>query len=468
MIETLSRWFTDYQSVVIFIYALVFYTMGISVLVHSRNYSRLILAKSLPWLGAFAIVHAFFQWGDVFIHPLLKIMGDQNEIILVALQMVILAISYSILFQFGIELLRPYARGWHFAPVFPLFFFLVWLLGPFTIGFSLISDFKQWSVFVNVISRYWICLPATLTAVLGLVKQYELQVKPMKIPGIETMFRVAASALSSYGVLSGFIVPKAAFFPANIINNVSFTRDLIFPPSIFRAMTGILLLYAFFRILEIFDIETSHLIRSMEEAQVIANERERIARDLHDGALQQVYATGLMAQSLKKRVSQENQKEVNRLIITINLAIQQLQSFLRRQTPSKDTIDLPGAVSGIVDQFRPHLQIDTFIDTTNLPALTLDQTRHVLALVNEAFSNVVRHAKSDRMEVHLGFNGQHLMLSVRDFGTGILASAEPGFGLKNMRERARLLNSRLTFESEPGKGTRVTLEIPVEDADGKN
>ncbi len=463
MIETLSRWFNDYQSVVIFIYGLVFYTMGISVLVHSRNYSRLILAKSFPWLGVFAIVQALYQWGDIFIPPILKIMGYENEIILVALQMVILAISYSILYQFGIELLRPYDRGWHLAPVIPLFVFLVWLLGPFTIGFSLISDFKQWSAFVNVISRYWICLPATLTAVLGLIKQQRLQVKPMKIPRIDNMFRVAAGSLSAYGVLSGLVVPKAEFFPANLLNIDSFTKYMVFPPSIFRALAGIILLYAFYRILEIFDIETSHLIRTMEEAQVIANERERIARDLHDGALQQVYATGLLAQSLKKRVGQENQKEVNRLIITINLAIQQLQSFLRKQIPSKDSIDLAGALSAIIEQFRPHIQIDTFLETANLPTLTLDQMRNVSGLVNEAFSNVIRHAKSNRMEVHVNYANKHLVINIRDFGSGILTSAEPGYGLKNMRERARMLNSKLTFESEPGKGTRVTLDIPVEE-----
>jgi signal transduction histidine kinase len=437
--------------------------MGMSVLVHGRDYSRLTLAKSLPWLGVFAIIQAAYQWGDIFIPPLLKIMGFEYEIILVALQLVILAISYAILYQFGVELHRPFAKGWHFAPVIPLVFFLIWLIGPFTIGFSLISDFREWNAFVNVFSRYWICLPATLTAVLGLIKQQRLQVKPMKLPRIDNMFRVAAGSLSAYGVLSGLVVPKAEFYPANVLNIESFTRFVVFPPSIFRALAGITLLYAFYRILEIFDIETSHMIRSMEEAQVIANERERIARDLHDGALQQVYATGLLAQSLKKRVGRDHQIEVNRLIITINLAIQQLQSFLRKQTPSKNSIDLAGALSAIIEQYRPHIQIDTFLETANLPSLTLDQTRNVTALVNEAFSNVIRHANSERMEVHLKVSNRHLLINIRDFGKGILTPSEPGYGLKNMRERARLLNSKLTFESEAGKGTKVTLDIPLED-----
>ena len=102
---------------------------------------------------------------------------------------------------------------------------------------------------------------------------------------------------------------------------------MIAPPFIFRSFAGILLLYSIVRALEVFDFETDYLIQNMEEAQVIANEKERMARDLHDGALQEVYASGLLAQSLKRHISPNLQQEADRLIDTIHQAISQLREY---------------------------------------------------------------------------------------------------------------------------------------------
>ncbi|MBA4386203.1 MAG: hypothetical protein C0410_15825, partial [Anaerolinea sp.] len=224
-----------------------------------------------------------------------------------------------------------------------------------------------------------------------------------------------------------------------------------------------ILFISFTRILEIFDIETEVMIRNMEEAQVVANERERMARDLHDGALQQVYASGLLAQSLKRHVKTENREDADRLVNAINQAIDQLRDFLPRQKSDVVTVDLAGALLPKIEEARHYIQVKTTWDITTLTPLSIDQARHLAAFLNEAMSNVIRHAKSSEMEILVQYHENLLVIEVRDFGAGISPAAEQGYGLRNMRDRSKLLGAELHIESEKNLGTTVRLELSVKE-----
>jgi len=234
-------------------------------------------------------------------------------------------------------------------------------------------------------------------------------------------------------------------------------------PRFFMSIAGLVLFYSFTRLLEIFEIETEVMVRNMEQDQVVANERERMARDLHDGALQQVYASGLMAQSLKKRTKPENQGEVDRLINAINQAILQLRDFLPKKRSDVTSVDLVGALSPKIEEAKQYVKVNTTWQTDDLPPVSLDQARHLSAFLNEAISNVIRHSKSIEMEVSVKFINELLVLEIRDFGEGISSSAEQGYGLRNMRERARLLGADLQIDSERHHGTVVKLELLVKE-----
>lgn len=464
MTDNLLHWFIDYQPIVYYVYGLVFYTLGLSIMLQSRHYSRLTLAKSLPWLGGFGLTHAFYEWGEVFIPLQIQLEGAQYTAALTLIQLVFLALSFCALFQFGIEMLRPFSPRWRWVRLLPFALFIIWLVGPYMIGFSLIPDLQDWESFAIANARYFICAPACIISVIGLIHQQRTQIKPMKLPHIDSMIRVAAGALAAYGVLSGLIVTKTFFFPATIINDDSFTSVMIFPPYVYRSITGVLLLIAIVRSLEIFNIETDSLIRNIEEIQVIANESERIARDLHDGALQQVYAAGLLAQSLKRHVLPDQHQEADRLVETINQAITQLRAFLPQKPPDLKLVDLIGAITPKIEDARRYMHVDTFWDNDKIPSLSIEQTRHVTALLSEAISNAIRHAKTERIEITLNYQNNRLTMEIRDFGKGISAAAEQGFGLKNMRDRARLLGAEFSIASEKSKGTVVTLDMPVEES----
>lgn len=461
MADNLITWLIDYRPIAYYVYGLVFFTLGMTITLQSRHYSRLTLAKSLPWLGAFGISHAFYEWGEVFIPLQIESEGPQLATVLTIIQIILLAISFSALFQFGIEMLRPFSPRWRWIRLVPFAVFILWLVGPFMIGFSLIPDLYKWDAFATANAHYFICAPGSLFSVIGLIHQQRAQIKPMKLPHIDNVIRVAAGSLAAYGVLSGLIVPKTFFFPATIINHETFASVMFFPPYVYRSIAGVLLLVSIARSLEIFNIETDVMIRNMEEVQVVAYERERIARDLHDGALQQVYAAGLLAQSLKRHISTDRQKEVDRLIDTINQAIDQLREFLPKPQPDIKFVDLIGAISPKIDEAKRYTRIDTTWDITEIPALSVEQTRHVTALLSEAISNAIRHSKSEKIKISISYQNSHLVMEIRDFGKGISPSAEQGFGLKNMRDRAKLLGAEFSIESEDAKGTTVKLDMPL-------
>lgn len=464
MIESLNTFLIQYKYIFKCFYGLLFYSFGFSIFLHSRRFSRLILAKSLPWLGGFGLLTAVYEWGNVFIPLFGQLQGVQNLTVFLILQQLILALSLGSLFQFGIELLRPFSTRYRWVRLMPTFVLLVWLFGPFIIGFSLIPKFSDWISFTAGTAARFICIPASVVSTVGLIHQQRRQIKPMKLPFMDVMTRIAAGGLAAYGLFGGVFGPKSFLKPGVLLSDVSFIKTVGLDPHLFLAIAGLVLFYSFTRLVEIFDIETEVMVKNMEQEQVIANERERIARDLHDGALQQVYASGLLAQSLKKRAKPENIVEVDRLINTINQAIQQLRDFLPRKRGEVTTVDLVGALQPKIEEAKQYVQVKATWETENLPPLSIDQARHLAAFLNEAMSNVIRHSKSTEMDVKIKYLENLLTIDVRDYGEGISPAAEQGYGLRNMRERAKLLGAELTIDSEHHEGTTVRLELLVKEA----
>ncbi len=439
--------------------------MGISVLFQTRRYSRLNLARSLPWLATFGILHGLYEWGDIFIPIQLAAGGSAFEILLDGLHLIVLALSFTALFQFGVELIRPYSNKWRFLRILPIIFFSIWAVLPFVAGFIFFNNIEKWHEFANTLSRYLLCVPAFILAAVGLTLQVNIQINPLKYPQIGKMLKLSAGAIVAFGVVEALSVPPADFFPASFFNGRSFTEWFVAPPFVFRAAAGLVLLFAMLRALKVFNFETERRIHQMEVGQVVATERERIARDLHDGALQQVYASGLMAQTLRKHVHKEAQSEVDQLTNVIDQAIEKLRAFLTQDQPVVDSVDLAGALTPIIEEARHSIAIDTSWNTRKIPSFPPDQTRHLTAFVSEALSNVIRHSQSGKAEVSVFCTQHHLNIAIRDYGKGIAESADPGFGLKNMRDRARLLGATFKIDSKINGGTVVTLDLPMEEND---
>jgi NarL family two-component system sensor histidine kinase LiaS len=86
------------------------------------------------------------------------------------------------------------------------------------------------------------------------------------------------------------------------------------------------------------------------------------------------------------------------------------------------------------------------------------RTGHILAIVNEALANTIRHAQAQNVEICAVDLGRQLQIKIKDDGIGIPLEPKVSYGLRNMRDRARLLNGDLQFANS--RGTTITLTVP--------
>jgi signal transduction histidine kinase len=204
------------------------------------------------------------------------------------------------------------------------------------------------------------------------------------------------------------------------------------------------------------------MIEQMEQAQIVAIEREHLGRDLHDGAIQRVYAAGLLAESLRKKTDGAVGDGLDRLMLTLNEAIIDLRHFLSDLRAPEAAADLTVVLSAVIDEARRATDADIQWQPAALMALPPDRVTHIASFMREALSNAVRHSQANVIEVQARRADDHLSVTVHDNGRGLDPDARAGYGLRNMRDRARLLGGELTIDSVRGKGTTISLSVPLE------
>src|SRR5512142_1980780 len=110
-VDSLRVFFQLNRQVILFVYGLTFFALGLAIALQSRQHSRLDLARSLPWLALFGFTHGAYEWGDLFIPIQVAYLGDAAALALNAAQSLLVAISFAALLQFGILLFRPAGRA---------------------------------------------------------------------------------------------------------------------------------------------------------------------------------------------------------------------------------------------------------------------------------------------------------------------------------------------------------------------
>jgi signal transduction histidine kinase len=202
----------------------------------------------------------------------------------------------------------------------------------------------------------------------------------------------------------------------------------------------------------------------LEQHQIVTAERERLARELHDGAIQKVYTAGLLVEAtfmLADPLS-EIGAGLEKSIIVLNDAVADLRRNLTElHTSSTAPVEsLPVLLQQIAE--NPHytamVNISLDLNISNDKQLSAFRSSHVFAIVNEALANIVRHAQAKNVEIRADDLGAQLQIEIKDDGVGIPSKPVAGYGLRNMRDRARLLDGHLTFTNN--KGTTVTITIP--------
>ncbi len=453
------------REIIVFAYGLSFFVLGVVIAFQSRNYSRLDLARSLSWLAAFGLLQGLYEWGELFSPFQEKYLAMPAIELLHVTHLVFLGLSVACLFEFGVALLRPFGRARWLRGV-PAALLIAWAVFCFALLPRLTSDIVVWHNTTEALARYIMVFPAGLLAAYGLRQQTYQRIAPLNVPHVFNMLRVAGVALVLYAFFGGLIPPPVTFFPGNVLNTVTFEQAAGVPPSVFQSLIGLVLAITFIRALDIFNVETARHIEAMEQQQILSAERERIARDLHDGVIQKVYTAGLLVTSAQQHAEPGSAIATRLTTATavLNDAIADLRRNVGELHPTAPDETLSAALHRLASdpRFRSLVDISLDLDLPDTDELSTARAEHVVAIVTEALSNVVRHAQARQALIAARRTNNHLSVMVKDNGIGLSPTAAPGYGLRNMHDRAKLLSGELNITGS-SKGTIVQLEIPWKD-----
>jgi len=475
MIEALRQFFSLNKIIVLFIYGLVFFVLGLAIALQSRRYSRLDLARSLGWLAAFGLTHGLHEWGDIFIPIQATYLEEPLVRFLQVLQVVLLAVSFACLLQFGVSALRPLQGRWRWLAGAPAGLLVVWGLWFFYPGLQLAPDLDTWLRQSAILARYLLGFPGGLLAAYGLRHQALTRIAPMNLPYIVRTLRVAGLALVAYAFLGGLIGPPGGFFPANVLNNDTVEATLGTPPPVLRSLVGLVMAVTVIRALEVFDVEVERRIEEVEQAQIVAMERERIGRELHDNVIQTIYSAGLIVETARRKLAPDDPlaSRLEQAMTALNEAIRDLRRYILELRPEPGTENLAEGLRRLAEDahLRSLVEINLQLDLPDGIGLSPVRAGHVLAIAGEALSNVARHSRARRAQLHAWREDGRLRLVIQDNGIGFpqgmpvdnTSGLTGGLGLRNMRDRARLLGGELRVESQPGRGTTVMLDVPWEE-----
>jgi signal transduction histidine kinase len=211
-------------------------------------------------------------------------------------------------------------------------------------------------------------------------------------------------------------------------------------------------------------IEYARLQRELHRLAVL-EDRERIAKELHDGAIQALFAVGMGLQGTAVLAgSEELRGRIQDAVEELDRVIRDLRNYIFGLRPGiLADRQLDQALHGLVEEFQQRTGVVTIAEIDPPVAAELaGRAGDLVQLAREALSNVSRHAEATTCRVSLYLAEDGGVLEVDDDGRGFDPSRVTGTGqgLGNLRERAQALGGRAEIDSTPGQGTRVRVTIP--------
>jgi len=256
-----------------FFYGLAFFAMGLAVLLEVERTSELRLARSVPWLAAFGLIHGGHEWFEMF-----EVMGHLPPgLPLGQIRLVLLVVSFTCLAAFGFGLSRP-----DNAPRLTALWRTLALVGVCLGGLIVLRlrlSLSDWLVAASVWARYSLGIVGAAITSWALVSQGRVFAN-RGTPGAQS--RVASFgrdlawaglAFALYGVVGQVFVTRSALPPSNIINSDLFLRLFGVPVQLFRGVMAAVVAITVIRALRVFESERNQRLREAEQAALEAERR---------------------------------------------------------------------------------------------------------------------------------------------------------------------------------------------------
>jgi two-component system, NarL family, sensor histidine kinase DevS len=208
-------------------------------------------------------------------------------------------------------------------------------------------------------------------------------------------------------------------------------------------------------------IENARLMQRTEEVAVL-EDRERIARDLHDKVIQRLFATGMTLQTMLPVTGRDDLSDrINDAVDELDVTIREIRSTIfALQAPAQRGLRV--SIFALIDGarevlgFSPELHMDGPIDTL----VSENAAEHLLSVLQEALSNVAQHAGASHVNVTVEV-GSDVVVRVTDNGKGMPIPRENGRGLHNLERRAATMGGDLKVSGLETGGTLVEWRVPV-------
>lgn len=202
----------------------------------------------------------------------------------------------------------------------------------------------------------------------------------------------------------------------------------------------------------------------------IEKERHRLARSLHDSVTQSLYSIGLAAQAALRLLQQNGAHKTREPIEHIHLlakrALSELREHLYHLHPTVlQKQDLVEALNRHCRQLSTLYALDIVFESNLQAVLSISQQDGLYYIAREALWNIVKHADATKVNLMLTEEDNRVILSIADNGIGFDPAAfaqEETMGLRSIQERAKLLGGTMEPQSQPGKGTQLVVQVPIE------
>lgn len=206
--------------------------------------------------------------------------------------------------------------------------------------------------------------------------------------------------------------------------------------------------------------------RLYQHAQEIATieERQRLARELHDAVSQTLFSASVVAETLPRIWEKQKPDELRKALYELNRvtrgAMAEMRTLLAELRPNAllET-DLPGLLKHLTDAAAGHIQVPVILETNGQGTLPPDVQIALYRIAQEALNNIIKYARAREVRVTYTYCPDSVSLSIRDDGRGFdLQKPAPGhYGLSIMRERAEAVGAQAEITSQPGMGTEVRV-----------
>jgi len=455
--------------VVNFVYGLVYFTFGMAIALQRRNLSNFRLARHLWLLAAFGIIHGIAEWGNVFIPIQASYLSPTWMNFLTDIQTLAWAISFAFLLQFAVVMIVPRLPWVSRVRSFVRWYAPLWSAAVILTAMVFIPSHLS-----ECWIRYLLGFPGSiLTAMVFLLERRSFMNLPT--PSSRWDLSLAAVAFAIYAVLGGLIVPNHGVWPITQLNYNEVFAATDLPIQFYRAMAGLFIAIFVIRTLSVFDLEIRHRLEATEKKQALLEDRHRIARDLHDGVIQDIYAAGLQLEAVAASVKngpETVRDEMSHILMQLNKVISDIRGYIFKLGSARaGAADFQKYMKHIVREFSSTGPITASLNISGDDRkLSTEQRQNIIFIVRECLSNITRHSLASHADIDLEFLDKGVRLSVKDDGIGMSQPAaevanlqENGGGLGNIAARARSMGAQLSINNRADSdGAIVSLWIPYQ------